>query len=119
MGRYHSHSRTNAHLRARLGLLGLLLFSLSGCAYSTHLYHVSDNDPENAGRSYRLISAETERQVILWLNFDVDYAREAYEALLARCPDGPIDNVHTRYSTALQFMSYTQKIQISARCYAR
>ena len=90
---------------------------LTGCAFSTHMYHVSDNDPVNVGKPATDVVVDAERFVVLGFNFDVDYTDRAYEKLLAACPEGAIDHVHTRFSTALGFFSYTQKIHIMAKCY--
>ena len=76
---------------------------------------MSDNDPVNVGVPATDV-ADTERFVVLGFNFDVDYTDQAYEKLLAACPEGAIDHVHTRFSTALGFFSYTQKINM-AKCY--
>ena len=48
-----------------------LTLGLTGCAFSTHVYHVSDNDPVNVGKPATDVVVDAERFVVLGFNFDV------------------------------------------------
>jgi hypothetical protein len=101
-----------------LRALGLLLLA-GGCAHSVHQYQVSDAGTANLQRAAKAqaITADGEQFVILGFTANTDYVEEAFERLRVQCPDGEIARIHTRYSTSLKFLSYTNKVHLQANCY--
>ena len=88
----------------------------TGCTHSLHNYHVSDSEPIPAESKNTKIEVNTEQFAVFWFVFDTDYVQNAYDQLLAKCPDGKIQGIHTRFSTSLSFLSYTNKIYMQAHC---
>lgn len=101
-----------------LGVLALMMAAsfTGGCAYSVHQYHVSDSEV-SASSEPELVEAVGEQFVVMGFVGDVDYVEEAYANLLATCPAGAIDNIHTRFSTSLGFFSWTNRIVIRGECH--
>ena len=97
-------------------LLILSTLFLMNCAYSIHDYHVSDYDPRIPNVQSTTVESYSEKFIILGFSTNVDYAKEAYNDLLSKCPNGTISGTHTQYSTALGFLSYTQKISMKGEC---
>ncbi len=90
--------------------------ALPGCAHSVHQYAVGDYYAGADKAKGREIVAEAEQFVILSLAFNTDFADEAYDKLLKSCPRGDIIGVNARHSTSMSFLSYTNKLRISATC---
>ena len=87
-----------------------------GCAYSVHQYHVSDSEGSLDSQP-KAVQAQGEQSVFMGFAGDVDYVEEAYAGLLKSCPNGAIDNIHTRFSTSLGFFSWTNRIVIRGECH--
>lgn len=60
--------------------------------------------------------SETSQKVILGFVFDTNYVNEARKNLIAKCPNGDIQGVTTRYSTSLGFFSWDNKVLMQGLC---
>ncbi len=94
-------------------LVTLSLFTFTACTHSVHLYHVSEY--EGASKSGRVIKAEGVQYVVLNFVFETDYVDQAYASLREQC-SGRITNINTRYSTSHSFLSWYNKVKITALC---
>jgi hypothetical protein len=98
----------------------LLLLSLAlvmpGCTYSVH--QVATGGLENVPRDgkARVVQAEAEQTVILYLTTSTDYADQAQRKLLAQCPNGELYGIEERYSTSHGFLSFTNHLKATAYC---
>lgn len=100
----------------RLIVLVCLGFLLSGCTYSLHQAGVQDIQPSVRSSKAVSVSALGEQFSVLGFNSETEYVNQAYAALQAKCPRGEITGINTRYSTALGFFSWTNKIYLSGWC---
>jgi hypothetical protein len=95
----------------------LLLVSLfTGCTHSVHQIATGGLEDIPRGASTRVVSAEAEQHVILFITGNTDYADEAYRELLAQCPDGAIHAIEARHSTKHGFLSFTNYLKAQAIC---
>jgi hypothetical protein len=99
-------------------LLPLLLLPLvfAGCTYSVHQVATGGLENIKPGANARLVKAEAEQHVILYITGNTDYADEAYRELLAQCPDGELQAIEARYSTSHGFLSFTNYLKAEALC---
>ena len=98
-------------------LILFCLFVLQACSHSTHLVHVSDYELEKNLSDARRIEALGEQKVVMWFVFDTNYVEEARSKLIAKCPNGKISNISTRYSTSHGFFHWKNKIYMQAMCF--
>jgi hypothetical protein len=96
-------------------LILLVLFTLGGCAHSVHQLHMGDFSGEKF-TSGEWVSSQTSQKVILGFVFDTNYVNEARKNLIAKCPNGDIQGVTTRYSTSLGFFSWENKVFMQGLC---
>ncbi len=99
-------------------ILTLSVLWMSACAHSVHLIHTSDFDGAVPYEKGEPIIAEREQFVILGFASDTDYVEAAYQELLDQC-SGRITGITTKFSTALGFMSWTNKIRMEGLCVNR
>lgn len=99
-----------------LGLL--LLLSLASCAHSIHEVHTSDFIPGTPIEAGDMVKASTEQFVIMGFTGETNYVDQAYQKLMAECPNGSISGITTQYSTSLGFFSWTNKILMQGLCLA-
>jgi hypothetical protein len=92
----------------------LIYFLLAGCAYSVHQVHVADYDFKT--KAPREISSAAEQFVVLGFTQNTDYVDLAWNQLKQKCDRGEISGVNTRFSTALGFFSWTNKVAMTAYC---
>ena len=93
----------------------LTLFLLGGCAHSVHQLHMGDFQGESftAGK---WVTASASQKSIMGFVFDTNYVNEARTKLIAKCPNGDIQAVTTRYSTSLGFFSWDNKVVMQGLC---
>ena len=96
----------------------VVILTVGGCAHSVHLIHASDFEGVVPYEKAEQIVVETSQNVILGFAFDSDYVEQAYEKLLARC-SGKITGLTTKYSTALSFLSWNNRLRIEGSCIRR
>lgn len=101
----------------RLGLLSFLM--LASCAHSIHEVHTSDFIPAAPIEAGEMVKASTEQFVILGFTDNTNYVDEAYQKLMAACPNGSISGITTQYSTSLGFFSWTNKILMQGLCLSK
>ena len=65
----------------------------------------------------KLIKAQAEQKVIMHFSFDTNFAEQAKKNLMAKCPNGEIKNIMTRYSTSHGFFHWTNKLVMQGRCF--
>ncbi|MGH1469058.1 MAG: hypothetical protein ACRBBP_09305 [Bdellovibrionales bacterium] len=94
-------------------LIFLMLGFLSSCTHALHVYHVSDYTA--SPKSGKTVKAEGEQRVIMGFVFDTNYVDVAMADLENSCR-GKITNINTRYSTSHSFMSWVNKIKLTALC---
>lgn len=95
----------------KISLLTAVCF-LSACAHSVHLYQADHLE----GQKGQLIESLSEQKVILGFTKDTLYADQAFDQLKAKCPNGRVEGINTRYSTSLGFFSWTNKIRMRGYC---
>ena len=94
----------------------ILALAFSGCTKSLHLYHAGDLRPLSQNAEFKRVSAEAEQYVFMGFVGNTDYANQAFENLEKECPNGEIIGIHTRHSTSHGFLSWTNKIKMTATC---
>lgn len=92
--------------------LGFLALTLSACA---SLNSVSIT-PVPAERSNQ-VSAESERWIILGLNFDNDYADKVAADLSRKCQSGKISGILTKDESYMYFLFFVMKRKVTATGY--
>ena len=95
----------------------LLFILLASCSHSVHLVNVSDYEINKNLDQGKKIEVETKQFVILRFVYDTKYVDQAKEDLIAKCPQGEIKDIVTRYSTSHGFLSWHNKIFMQARCF--
>jgi hypothetical protein len=88
----------------------------AGCTHSVHQIATGGLENIKLGANTRLVEAEAEQHVILYITGNTDYADEAYRALLAQCPDGELQAIEARHSTSHGFLSFTNHLKAQALC---
>lgn len=97
--------------------LYLVIFLILGsCAHSIHNVHVSDFTPAKPIEAGDIVKAKSEQFVIMGFTNETLYVEQAYQKLLAACPNGPISNISTQFSTSLGFFSWTNKVLMQGLC---
>lgn len=94
-------------------LILLMMGFLSSCTHALHVYHVADY--KASPKSGRTVKAESEQRVVMGFVYDTNYVDEAMAKLEDSC-SGNITNINTRYSTSHSFMSWVNKIKLTALC---
>lgn len=94
----------------------VLFLMLGGCAHSIHNVHVSDFTPAKPIESGDMVKAKSEQFVIMGFATETLYVDQAYQKLLAACPNRPISNISTQFSTSLGFFSWTNKVLMQGLC---
>lgn len=95
-------------------LITFLIFT--SCSHSIHLVHVSDFEPYEKQTSGKKIESLTEQFVVLGFSTNTNYVDKARKSLIAKCTNGDIQGITTRYSTSHGFFSYRNKIFMQAIC---
>lgn len=88
---------------------------LCSCAHSIHQVHTSDFIPAPI-ESGKMVKAQSEQFVVLWITQDTAYVDQAYQKLLLECSNGYISGITTQHSTSLGFFSWTNKILMQGLC---
>ena len=94
----------------------LALFALVGCAHSVHQVHMGDFSTAEKFTAGKWIEAQSEQHVIFGFVYDTNYVNEARAKLIAKCPNGDIQGVTTRYSTSLGFFNWHNKVNMQGLC---
>lgn len=94
----------------------LLLALFVGCSHSVHLVHVSDFDPYEKYTAGTIVKAETEQFVFMGFRTQTDYVDQAHAKLIAKCPNGDLQGITTRFSTSHGFFQWTNKILMQGLC---
>ena len=97
-------------------VLLLLLFLSVGCSHSVHLVQTSDFRPYEKLTAGKMVTAEAEQFVVMNFTTQTDYVNEARKNLIAKCANGDIQGITTRYSTSHGFLSWTNKIVMTGLC---
>ena len=93
--------------------LHLILFAvLYSCSHSVHLVHMSDYELVKDLNQAKKIEVETQQRVIMGFVFETDYVDQAHQKLAAKCRDGKVENITTRYSTSHAFFHWFNKIHM-------
>ena len=87
----------------------------AGCTHSVHQYTVGDYAGELRAPAARAVMAEATTKD-WFFSTNNDFADVAYERLLAQCPGGEVQGIHTRHSTSHGFLSYTRKLILRGWC---
>ena len=95
--------------------LGLAL-SLAGCAYSVHMVEMGDVDFVRTSQAQE-ITASGEQFAVLGFVTQTDYVDQAMDRLKGQCPNKKISGIQARYSTALGFLSWTNKVVLHGYCH--
>jgi hypothetical protein len=82
---------------------------------SLHEYSVLDSPGEPLPARAKPIQGIAVQKVTI-LTDNTDFADEAYQSLLAKCPQGRITNVSARYSTDLGILAYQNELVINGIC---
>lgn len=98
-------------------LLLLSILFLFSCSHSVHLVHMSDHSVITDQKRGKKIDVLSEQKVIFWFTFDSNYVEAAREKLMAKCHNGTIKNIVTRYSTSHGFFHWTNKIYMQGVCF--
>ena len=88
---------------------------LAGCTHSVHQVSVAAGEIPR-GAKLRRVTAEAEQHVVLYVTDNTDFVDQARRELLARCPRGELVAVETRHSTSHGFLSYDNKVRMTAWC---
>ena len=94
---------------------GILFFSMA-CSHSLHQYHVSDVELLTRKASAKRISSDAEQFVVMGFTTETEYVNRAFDSLKNQCSNGSVTGIHTRYSTSHGFLSWTNKIKMTAMC---
>ena len=96
----------------------ILLLSLlgMGCTYSVHDVHFSGFSPGVSLTMGRPVEAKADQFVFLGITAETNYVDEAQRNLMAMCPRGSLQGITSRLSTSHGFLSWTNKLVLSARC---
>lgn len=93
-----------------------ILFVLGSCAHSVHQVHMGDFETQESFTAGEWITAESEQHTIMGFIKDTNYVNEARKKLIAKCPNGDIQAVTTRFSTSLGFFSWYNRIYMQGLC---
>jgi hypothetical protein len=96
--------------------LGVSLIS-TACTHSVHVVHVGGFDDVPSNIVKNRIESAAEQKVILGFTRNTDYVNRAYDALKAKCLEGNVDGVTTKFSTSHGFLSWTNKVTMQGQCY--
>jgi hypothetical protein len=88
---------------------------LVGCTHSVHQVSVSADEVPR-GAQIRRVTAQAEQHVVLYVTNNTDFVDEARRDLLAQCPRGELVAVETRHSTSHGFLSFDNKVRMTAWC---
>lgn len=88
---------------------------LAGCTHSVHQVSVAADEVPR-GAQLRRVTAEAEQHVVLYITDNTDFVDEARRQLLAQCPRGELLAVETRHSTSHGFLSFDNKVRMTAWC---
>lgn len=100
-------------------LLITSLLTLSGCAHSVHQVHSSDFLPYASIESGTVVKGYGEQFTVLGMVDETHYVNQAYQRLIANCPNGSITGITTQISTSLGFFSWTNKALMQGICVAK
>ncbi len=100
--------------RTLLGLVVLGALS-AGCTHSVHQLSMGGLDDIPRGARLHPIEVEADQAAVIAAG-DTNFSDRAVELLAAKCPEGRIIGIEARYSTSLSFLSYTNRLKITAYC---
>jgi hypothetical protein len=106
---------------AAVGLLALAAAAcLQGCAVglgkSVHQYVLTETETPKGRQKVRSIEAEADQLVLLGFTDNTDFADQARERLLEKCPKGRIVGISAKHSTDLGFMAYRNRMRLTGLC---
>lgn len=91
-------------------------FLLGGCAHSVHEVHTSDFSPGAPIQSGQVVRGYGEQFVVMGFIDQTNYVDQAYQQVMAACPNGDLTGLTTQFSTSLGFFSWTNKALIQGLC---
>ncbi len=91
----------------------LVLGFISSCTHALHIYHVADY--KALSKKGFVIMAEEKQHVIMGFVFQTNYVEKTVLKLENSC-SGVITNINTRYSTSHLFLSWFNKVKMTALC---
>ncbi len=97
-------------------LILVFVFIFSSCSSSVHLVNMSDFDTKEKFTSGKWVQVEATQKVIMGFKFDTNYVNQAKTDLIAKCEDGDIQGITTRYSTDHGFFHWINKINMQGLC---
>lgn len=105
-------------MRSQVWILGAMaLVALStACSHSVHEVHTAGFGTIPGTGPAHPIKVEAEQKVVIATG-NTDFVDDAYQLLLEKCPAGEIRNIQARWSSSHNFLSYTNKMVITAVCY--
>jgi hypothetical protein len=101
-------------VRAALALLWAS--ALAGCTHSVHQVNVASSDDIPPAAHVRKIEAHAQQDVVLFITDNTDYADEALEELLAKCPRGRVVAIEARSSSSHGFLSFENHMKLTGLC---
>jgi len=94
----------------------MLLIILSSCGHAIHQVQISDFRPYEKYTAGKLIKSKATQWTFLGFVTNTNFVDKARAKLIAQCPNGDIQGILTRHSTALGFLSWTNKIIMKGLC---
>jgi hypothetical protein len=93
---------------------------LQGCAVglgkSVHQYVLTETDLPKGRQKVSSIEAEADQYVLLGFTDNTDFADEARQRLIDKCPKGRIIGISAKHSTDLGFMAYRNRMRLTGLC---
>lgn len=96
----------------KLIALAAIIAVTTGCVESLHDVYVSNFAPTEG----KLVEVRSEQWTFMGFVDDTAYVDEAHASLIAKCPDGRLENITTQYSTDLGFFSWTNRVLMKGYC---
>lgn len=93
--------------------------ALTGCTHSVHQASVGGFEPAQPlppNVAATRVAGESEQFVVLGITSGTSFADEAYERLLAACPDGQLVGVLAKHWTDHGPLSYTNRVRLEGTC---
>ena len=97
-------------------LLVLCILLFLSCSASVHQYNVGERRFPGSLQEGKRIEATAEQLVIFHFASDTNYVLQAVTKLNEQCPNGSVDGIVTRFSTAHGFLSWRNKIYLQGIC---
>ena len=97
-------------------LIPLFAVAIAGCTHSVHQVSLSSADDIPRGARVRAVHSEAEQFVFFYVTDNTDFADEAYDELLKKCPKGRLVAIEARHSTSHGFLSFKNHMKMTGWC---